>query len=194
MKGRKAAIRQVLLDVADVAESAGLSSTARDVREVRVPKLDEERFQVVVLGEFNHGKSTLINALLGDALLPVGITPTTAVLAHIRHGDRLRADLILESGARRSLDGPLDARKLSDWLTVAGEAARQDASSGSEASDPLAYVEIFHSAPFLKDNVTLVDTPGVNDINEQRAEITYGYVPRADAALFLLDATQILTG
>ncbi|HET6151225.1 MAG TPA: hypothetical protein VFH68_27055, partial [Polyangia bacterium] len=35
--------------------------------------------------------------------------------------------------------------------------------------------------------------PGVNDINEQRAEITYGYVPRADAAIFLLDATQILT-
>jgi hypothetical protein len=41
--------------------------------------------------------------------------------------------------------------------------------------------------------VTIVDTPGVNDINEQRAEITYGYLPRADAAVFLLDATQILS-
>jgi Dynamin family len=38
----------------------------------------------------------------------------------------------------------------------------------------------------------LVDTPGVNDLNEQRAEITYGYVPRADAVVFLLDAGQAL--
>src|SRR5437667_453460 len=35
-------------------------------------------------------------------------------------------------------------------------------------------------------------TPGVNDINEQRAEITYGYIPRADAVLFLLDGAQVL--
>jgi predicted GTPase len=42
------------------------------------------------------------------------------------------------------------------------------------------------------DRVTLVDTPGVNDLNLQRAEITYGYVPRADAVVFLLDAGQIL--
>ena len=39
---------------------------------------------------------------------------------------------------------------------------------------------------------TLVDTPGVNDLNEQRADITYGYVPRADVILYVLDATQIL--
>jgi hypothetical protein len=57
----------------------------------------------------------------------------------------------------------------------------------------LSHVEIEHPAPFLREQITVVDTPGVNDINEQRADITYGYVPRADAALFLLDATQILT-
>ena len=38
--------------------------------------------------------------------------------------------------------------------------------------------------------MTLVDTPGVNDINEARAEITYNYVPRADAVLFLLDGRR----
>jgi hypothetical protein len=44
----------------------------------------------------------------------------------------------------------------------------------------------------LRNNVVLVDTPGVNDLNLQRAEITYSYIPRADAVLFLLDAGQIL--
>ncbi len=175
---RKAAIRELLLRTAVVAESAGLVSMAREVREVRVPKLEEERFSLVVLGEFNHGKSTFINALLGEALLPTGITPTTAVLTHVRFGEKKTAEAVLESGARKKVD----PAKLSEWLTV-----------DAEPREPVSHVEIAHPSPFLRDQITVVDTPGVNDINEQRAEITYGYVPRADAVLFLLDATQILS-
>jgi small GTP-binding protein len=184
---RKRAIREVLGRVAEVAERAGLASVARDVRTTRVPKLDEERFSLVVLGEFNHGKSTFINALLGESLLPVGITPTTAVLAQIRHGTIVRAEAVYESGARRAID----PARLGDWLTVEGGVARRP--DATAAGDNLSHVEITHPAPLLEDQVTIVDTPGVNDINEQRAEITYGYVPRADAVLFLLDAGQILT-
>jgi small GTP-binding protein len=184
---RKQAIRAVLGRVAEVADRAGLASTARDIRATRMPKLDEERFSLVVLGEFNHGKSTFINALLGQSLLPVGITPTTAVLSQIRHGTVVRAEAVYESGARRALD----PARLAEWLTVEGATARR-----SEAADPgdvLSHVEITHPSPLLEEQVTIVDTPGVNDINEQRAEITYGYVPRADAVIFLLDAGQILT-
>ena len=61
---RKAAIREVLTRLADLAAATGLESTAHDIRQVRIPKLDQGRFSLVVLGEFNHGKSTLINALL----------------------------------------------------------------------------------------------------------------------------------
>jgi small GTP-binding protein len=179
---RKAAIRAVLERVAEVAAAAGLTSTARDIRETRLPKLDEERFSIVVLGEFNHGKSTFINALLGEAILPVGITPTTAVLAHVKHGPKLTATAVYESGARK----PIEPGQLGTWLTVEGEATRK-------TDEPLGHVEITHPAPLLEDNVTIIDTPGVNDINDQRAEITYGYVPRADAVIFLLDAGQILT-
>jgi ribosome biogenesis GTPase A len=192
---RKAAIREVLGRLAEVAAAAGLESTAHDIRQVRIPKLDQGRFSLVVLGEFNHGKSTFINALLAltdpwsagspaqpaaEPLLPVGITPTTAVLALIRQGDNLAAEAVFEDGRRQAIE----PAKLADWLTVVG------AQAGNES---LSHVEIEHPAPFLREQITVVDTPGVNDINEQRADITYGYVPRADAALFLLDATQILT-
>ncbi len=177
---RKAAIRGVLADLASAAEAAGLPWVARDVRETRLPKLDEERFSVVVLGEFNHGKSTFINALLGAPVLPTGITPTTAVLAHVVHGPRAQATLIGEDGARRTID----AASLGAWLTVDGLGAK---------GASFHHVELAYPAPLLEDRLTIVDTPGVNDINEQRAEITYGYLPRADAAVFLLDATQILT-
>ena len=98
---RKAAIRATLEKLAAAAEAAGLASVARDIRTVRIPKLDEERFSLVVLGEFNHGKSTFVNALLGTPLLPTGITPTTAVLAHVKHGKKLQAHAVYESGKRK---------------------------------------------------------------------------------------------
>jgi small GTP-binding protein len=180
---RKAAIRGVLADLANAAEAAGMVTAARDVRETRLPKLDEERYSVVVLGEFNHGKSTFINALLGEAVLPVGITPTTALLTHLTHGKRTTATLVMEDGARR----PVEVKALGEWLTVEGQ------QKPPSAAPSVHHVEITHKAPILENRLTVVDTPGVNDINEQRAEITYGYLPRADAAVFLLDATQILT-
>ncbi len=184
LDARKAAIRGVLVELGAAAEAAGLPSVARDVRETRLPKLDDERFTIVVLGEFNHGKSTFINALLGGPVLPTGITPTTAVLSHISHGAKVGATLVLDSGERKTID----VKKLGEWLTVEGLAQGKAA-----AGTGVHHVELTHPAEILGDRVTIVDTPGVNDINEQRAEITYGYLPRADAAVFLLDATQILS-
>jgi small GTP-binding protein len=192
---KKAAIRAVLVDLGKLAASAGLPFVDRDVREIRLPKLDDERYSVVVLGEFNHGKSTFINALLGSPVLPTGITPTTALLTHISYGAKTVATAVTESGERRKLE----AASLADWLTVegkAGEAKGAEAKGKGGAArngDGVHHVEIAFKSPLLESSLTIVDTPGVNDINEQRAEITYGYLPRADAAIFLLDATQILT-
>jgi small GTP-binding protein len=185
MNQRKAAIRAVLVQLADVAAAAGLGATARDIRDERLGKLDDERFTLVVLGEFNHGKSTFINALLGESVLPTGITPTTAVLCHLHAGPQRRAEIVRESGVRL----PLAWDSIADWVTVAG----QGADAAAAAADPVAHIDLALPAPFLSGGLTIVDTPGVNDINDQRAEITYGYVPRADAVLFLLDASQILT-
>jgi len=129
------------------------------------------------------------------------------VLALIRHGERVLAEAVFEDGRRQTID----QSKLEDWLTVAGVQAMNQ-SRGSPPALPAAhhrgrvwepsqgsYVNCSPMSrsstrrPSCASRSQLVDTPGVNDINEQRADITYGYVPRADAALFLLDATQILT-
>jgi small GTP-binding protein len=186
LDARKAAIRGVLADLGALAGRAGFPFVERDVRETRLPKLDDERYTVVVLGEFNHGKSTFINALLGASVLPTGITPTTAVLAHVTHGARAGATLVGEDGTRKAIA----TGALADWLTVDGQASRDK--TGGQANS-FHHVELTQPVALLENQLTIVDTPGVNDINEQRAEITYGYLPRADAAVFLLDATQILT-
>src|SRR5262245_49668958 len=163
--------------LAEIAEGVGMITLARDVRTTRIPKLEAERFHLVVLGEFNHGKSTFVNALLGSDILPTGITPTTASINHVVWAAQPTAHVALVTGETR----PLDPSQLKEWVTVAGGRASE-----------VAYVELGFPSELLRNNVVLVDTPGVNDLNEQRAEVTYGYVPRADAVVFLLDAGQAL--
>jgi GTP-binding protein EngB required for normal cell division len=163
--------------LAEVAESVGMTTLANDIRTTRIPKLESERFHLVVLGEFNHGKSTFVNALLGQDVLPTGITPTTAAINHVIYAEHPQARVVLMGGESRGLD----AGQLKEWVTVAGGHAAE-----------VAYVELGYPSDLLRNHVVLVDTPGVNDLNEQRAEVTYGYVPRADAVVFLLDAGQAL--
>jgi small GTP-binding protein len=173
--------KQAVLDrfhqLAGIADDVGMSSLAEDIRGSRLPKVEDERFFLVILGEFNHGKSTFVNALLGHEVLPTGITPTTAAINHVVHSERPRAHARLTAG--ETVD--LEVGALADWVTVAGSRSKD-----------VRFVEVGYPSDLLRENITLVDTPGVNDLNEQRAEVTYGYVPRADAVIFLLDAGQAL--
>jgi len=180
LEHHKSAKREIINrfeQLANVAEAVGMNTLARDIRTTRIPKLEAERFHLVVLGEFNHGKSTFVNALLGQEILPTGITPTTASINHVVWAETPTARVQLLDGESR----PLDPSQLKDWVTVAGNHASE-----------VNYVELGYPSDLLQNNVVLVDTPGVNDLNEQRAEVTYGYVPRADAVVFLLDAGQAL--
>src|SRR5512141_26776 len=102
--------------LAEVADAVGMVTLARDIRASRIPKLEDERFHLVVLGEFNHGKSTFVNALLGHAVLPAGITPTTATINHLAWSDEPRARAVLTDGT--SVD--VDPLRLQDWVTIEG--------------------------------------------------------------------------
>src|SRR3954471_7903005 len=180
LEHHKQAKREIIArfqQLAELADAVGMVTLARDIRTTRIPKLESERFHLVVLGEFNHGKSTFVNSLLGDDILPTGITPTTASINHVVWAQSPTARVVLTTGESKYLD-PL---QLKEWVTVAGGHASE-----------VAYVELGYPSELLKNHVVLVDTPGVNDLNEQRAEVTYGYVPRADAVVFLLDAGQAL--
>src|SRR3954470_24558337 len=180
LEHHKAAKREIIRrfqQLAEVAEAVGMVTLANDIRTTRIPKLESERFHLVVLGEFNHGKSTFVNSLLGSDILPTGITPTTASINHVVWAQTPTARVVLTTGESKYLD----PHQLKEWVTVAGGHASE-----------VAYVELGYPSELLKNNVVLVDTPGVNDLNEQRAEVTYGYVPRADAVVFLLDAGQAL--
>ncbi len=173
---RKAKVSQDLHLLGTLAAAVGARSLAARVESALVKKLEEDRFHLVVVGEFNHGKSTFINALLGTRALPTGVTPTTAAIHHIRFAEQPEAALVYASGERKA---------------IPFESAREF-SVGGTTVESVDYLEVGYPSPLLAERILLVDTPGVNDLSLQRSDITYSYIPRADAVLFLLDAGQIL--
>jgi len=174
---RKLDVTVALQALSEIARGLGAKTLGERIDKDLVRKLEEDRFHLVVVGEFNHGKSTFVNALLGEQALPVGVTPTTAAIHHIRYADKPEATVVTASGKREPL--PFGA-------------VRDFAVGGARGGEEVDYVEVGYPAPLLKERILLVDTPGVNDLSLQRADITYSYIPRADAVLFLLDAGQIL--
>jgi small GTP-binding protein len=174
---KKGEVSRAIADLAQIARDVGAKSLGDRVTKDLVTKLDEDRFHLVVVGEFNHGKSTFVNALLGENVLATGVTPTTAAIHHVKWAEKPEATLVLASGKREP---------------IAFERARAFAVGGGADAKDVDFLEIGYPSPLLEERILLVDTPGVNDLSLQRADITYSYIPRADAVLFLLDAGQIL--
>src|SRR6185503_18654708 len=79
---KKVEVTVALSELSAVADSLGAKTLRDRVDRDLVKKLEEDRFHLVVVGEFNHGKSSFVNALLGESVLPVGVTPTTAAIHH----------------------------------------------------------------------------------------------------------------
>ena len=181
----------VLRDLMNLAERVGAKSLGAHIGGDLVKKLEADRFHLVVVGEFNHGKSTFVNALLGQNVLPTGVTPTTAVIHHLEYSAEPRAEVVYASDKRTPL--PFEQVRA---FSVGGDKAPHHAvgelQQAPASSDEVNRIEVGYPADLLKDRIVLVDTPGVNDLSLQRADITYSYIPRSDAVLFLLDAGQPL--
>jgi GTP-binding protein EngB required for normal cell division len=140
-------------------------------------KLVAEQFNLVVLGQFKRGKSTLINALLGADLLPTAVVPLTSIVTIIHHGPEPRAVVSFLDG--RTLEVPV-----SDIATFITEPENPKNIKG------VAQVEVSFPSGFLLDGVRLVDTPGVGSVFASNTGTTCDYLPEADAAIFLLAADQ----
>lgn len=180
-RSKQLEVATALRNVVTIANRVGAKSLGSRIGTEVVNKLEADRFHLVVVGEFNHGKTTFVNALLGAEVLPVGVTPTTAVIHHLEYAAQPRAELVRASGERQTMDFE-EVRKF---------AVGQEKGSESFANE-VNRLEVFYPAEILRERIVLVDTPGVNDLSLQRADITYSYIPRSDAVLFLLDAGQPL--
>lgn len=154
-------------------ESAHLAAYAKEVRD----KLSRDKFNLVVLGEFKRGKTTLLNALMGTELLPTAVVPLTSVVTVIQYGDNLKLRVVFLSG---------DCKEIN--LTDISEYVTEEGNPGNEKNVKL--VELEYPSPYLKEGVLLIDTPGVGSIYQNNTDMTYNFLPSMDAAIFMLSSDQ----
>ena len=156
--------RELLLDLSEHLLRGGAPEA--EVREVRIATRGlEETFLLVVVGEFNAGKSSILNALLGapdgQKVLEEGVTPTTDRVSILVHGPVDRsAPYNPNFESADGVDGFVMRREL-----------------------PFSFLE----------GVALVDTPGTNAVIRRHQVITEGFLPRADLLLFLTSADRPFT-
>lgn len=195
-RGRRALLAELVL-CAELGRDVGAETLATRLEVEVAAKLVSGRFHLVVVGEFNHGKTSFVNALLGSSVLPVGVTPTTAWIHHVVHSEQPVARAVFEGGRELHLDVDQLRRFVVQDAEAGVPAQELDAATGAGAlsahddAEP-SYIELGYPSELLQNGIVLVDTPGVNDLSMSRAEITYGYIPRSDAVLFLIDAGQPL--
>lgn len=144
-------------------------------------RLREGRFYVACIGQFKRGKSTLLNALVGDNVLPTGVVPITTVPTVIRFGETRRARVRFEGGA---------------WTFVAPEELMEYVSEehNPENAKGVAGVEVFVPSALLAEGMCFVDTPGLGSIFAGNTAATQAFVPHIDAAIIVVGADPPIAG
>lgn len=150
-------------------------------------RLGEGRFHLAVLGQVKRGKSTLLNALLGEDLLPSSVVPLTALPTFIRFGEqRLLRVRYNDSRPDTVLKG-----EQTKWLNTQLMAFVTEDANPKNVKGVLQ-VEITHPAAILRD-VVLIDTPGIGSTYRHNTEATMNFLPQCDAALFVISADPPIT-
>jgi hypothetical protein len=144
-------------------------------------RLGEGQLHLAVLGQFKRGKSTVINALLGEAVLPDGVLPVTAVPVFLYAAPDPKLHVYTEDRAE-PLECPLSA--LSDYVTESGNPQNQKR---------VASVHLFFPAALLQTGTVLIDTPGIGSTNESNTETTLRFLPQCDAAIVVFSTDPPIT-
>ncbi|HXJ78142.1 MAG TPA: dynamin family protein [Candidatus Methylomirabilis sp.] len=165
---------------ARLAREAGLASLAAEA-ERAAERIGEGRFYVACVGQFKRGKSTLLNALIGELLLPAGVVPVTSVVTIVRYGAERSARVRFATGAWEAIA----LESLADYVS---QEQNPDNAKGVEA------VEVFVPAKLLEAGMCLVDTPGVGSVFAGATRATRAFVPHIDAALVVLGADPPISG
>ncbi len=146
------------------------------IKEIK-EKLEQEIFELVVVGQFKRGKTYLINALLGYELLPTGVVPLTSIVTVINYGETISASVIFANGDVRQIS----IEEVGNYVTEVGNPKNEK---------NVREVWVTFPSGYLKGGVRLVDTPGVGSIYRHNTDVAYRYLPRSDAAIFVLSVDQ----
>ncbi len=143
-------------------------------------RLEDNSFEIAIFGRVSSGKSSLLNAMLETDVLPVGVTPITAVPTRLAYGEAAAVNVCF---ANRSPER-YEISQLPEFVS-------EQLNPGNEKH--LTRIVVQLPSPRLRDGITFVDTPGLGSLATRGAAETLAYLPRCDLGVVLIDAGSTLT-
>ncbi len=170
-------------------EAIILGQAQKNTKLVRFLQQEAEHLQksellVVVAGEFKQGKSSLVNALLEEpGLFPEATDIATCLVSTISFGEQEQVKVLVQEG-ERIVPRVIRREEIRDYVME----------SRNPKNARQAHMLTIESPNLrLREGLALVDTPGTGGLFKNHSEITYRFLPMADAVLFVSDALSPLS-
>lgn len=176
-------LRSFLKQVAPTFEAYGKKSIVSEID--KAITTTEDSATVLFCGEFKRGKSSLVNAIIGTELCPTDIGVATSVVTTIKYGAvkkavRYYGNLLENADSLKSEEiewEDIDKYTMGDVLEI----------------DNTILVELSYPSPFLKNGITIIDTPGIGGLDPRHAILAHMALSKADVIVFVTDACEPLT-
>jgi replication fork clamp-binding protein CrfC len=198
-------VARVRVEIADlIAVMANILATAEAEGNTTSGKLELERdiedlqkaetnlrsgvFRLLVLGDMKRGKSTFLNALIGENILPSDVNPCTAILTVLRYGKEARVTVYFKDDPPEEID----FKTFKYRYTIDPAEAKLLEQEKKLAFPNVSHAIVEYPLTLLEKGIEIVDSPGLND-TEARNELSLGYINNCHAILFVLQATQPCT-
>ncbi|WP_310424134.1 dynamin family protein, partial [Chamaesiphon sp. VAR_48_metabat_135_sub] len=151
--------------------------------------LQQGVFRLMVLGDMKRGKSTFLNALIGENILPSDVNPCTALLTVLRYGEEKKVTVHFKDGKPAE---SIDFSAFKTKYTIDPAEAKKLEESNQPAFPDVDYAVVEYPLELLSKGIEIIDSPGLND-TEARNELSLGYLNNCHAVLFVLSASQPCT-
>ncbi len=214
-KEAKFALEELILDLSELFLSNDYINELEDTNKY----LNTQKFSIGITGVMNAGKSTMLNALMGQEILGSAVVPETANLTIVKYDEHPSAQVFywnkkewenIEKSAKEipsiqefvketknifkdDLDTYIKEDSFFEDVDINNLSAYTSAEASLKKCNLVKYVQLKSDLKFLENGIEIVDTPGLDDPVIQREEITKEYIAKCDLMLHLMNVSQSAT-
>ncbi|BAY16336.1 bacterial dynamin-like protein [Anabaenopsis circularis NIES-21] len=174
----------LIRELQGVLHSLDMTDVENNIKQLEII-VQSDSFKVLVIGEFKRGKSTFINAMLGDEILPAYARPCTAIINEVKWGgvQRVLLHYAQTEDGQNLQPQEVSVDKLEEYVVIQDDVNELHGNRYDK-------VELFWPLKLCENGVEIIDSPGLNE-HDIRQKVTIDYLSRVDAILFVLSCEAL---